>query len=208
MTVSGRSKDTTKAIADSKALLGVESLNKWRKEYTPKFVDFPFTKPGATFEDHLDVVRSVKPKLTVAPDIEKGRDPEEVYAQADKLNRHADAVVVVPKEVPPEHVPDRFRVGLPAADYGSDAPWLLWQYRAAEPVHVLGGGPATQLQVAEYVEVASVDTATLGKAARFGWYKDGYRDDAPDRWDYKTRLEYSLTNYVRQWSKQLHTNNS
>jgi len=198
MTVTGKSKDTTEAITNSAARLGVESSKIWISEYTPRFVDFPFTDPDITFNDHLEVVRQVEPALTVAPDIENGRDPSDVYAKADQLAEHADAVVIVPKDVHPSDVPARFRLGVALADYGSAAPWSLWDYRDAGPVHLLGGGPARQLRVRNYLPVGSVDTATLGKRCRFGIW-DGKAKDAPDGWDFRMRLEDSLNNYAEAW---------
>lgn len=199
MTVQGRSEDTTKAIVGSDAYLGVESSHEWLSQYTPEFVDFPFTDPDATFSDHLSVVREVEPALTVAPDIEKGRALSDVVATADVLNAHADTVVVVPKSVHPSTVPERFRVGVPLADYGSGAPWAAWDYQDCGPVHLLGGGPARQLTTAKCIPVASVDTATLGKTSRFGYW-DGGSTDAPDGWDYRRRLYESLNNYADVWA--------
>lgn len=199
MTVQGRSQDTTKAIDESMARLGVESSNEWVDGYTPKFIDFPFTDPDATFKDHLTVVRETSPALTVAPDIEKGRTLDEVIRKADKLLEYSDAVIVVPKDVHPSTVPNRFRVGVTAADFGSSAPWTVWDYRDCAPVHILGGGPSRQLEIGHYLTVASVDTATLGKACRFGYW-DGVSSDAPDEWDYRRRLRESLNNYYDAWN--------
>jgi len=108
-------------------------------------------------------------------------------------------VIVVPKTVRPERVPDRFRVGVPLANYGSGAPWLLSDYRDCGGVHLLGGPPKRQLRAREYLPVASVDTATLGQRCRFGLWDDG-ATDAPDGWDYRRRLRESLDNYVAAWN--------
>jgi len=198
MTVAGRQKDTTEAIANSSAALGVESSKPWIDGYTPAFVDYPFTDPSATFESHLAVVKTTRPAVTVAPDIEKGRDPMDVYAKADRLEEHAETVVIVPKDVHPSTVPDRFRVGIPLADFGSGAPWGIWDYANVGPVHLLGGGPARQITTGNHVSVASVDTSALGKLARFGLW-NGKSMDAPDGWSYRMRLEDSLNNYAEAW---------
>lgn len=202
MTVDGRSRDTTLAIRDSKALFGVESTKNYlRNLATPEFVDFPFTDPDATFADHLAVVRAVEPMLTVAPDIEKGRTLEQVTRQADRLLQYADAVIVVPKDVHPTTVPDRFRVGVTAQDkFGTNAPWSTWAYTNAQPVHILGGPPGRQLEIGKHLRVASVDTSTLNQRARYGMW-DGGAVDAPDRWDYRRRLKESLDNYHDAWNE-------
>jgi len=202
MTVQGRSKDTTRAISKSDARLGVESSHDWIDSHGPQFIDFPFTADDATFQDHLAVVRETRPTLAVAPDIEKDRDSQAVYEQADRLAQYVTAerggVIVVPKSVHPSTVPDRFRVGVPLADFGSGAPWGVWDYQDCGPVHLLGGGPARQLTVRNHVSVASVDTATLGKRCRFGMW-DGKSVDAPNGWDYERRLKESLNNYAAVW---------
>jgi len=201
MTVQGRSQDTTEAIAESSARLGVESGHNWIESYTPRFVDFPFTDPEATFSDHLEVVQQVRPEVAVAPDIEKGRTLGEVVEKADRLLQYSESVIVVPKSVHPREVPGRFRVGVPLADFGSGAPWSNWAYRDCREVHLLGGGPARQRKTAKCMAapIASVDTATLGKCSRFGYW-DGVSTDAPEGWDYKRRLTESLNNYADVWA--------
>lgn len=199
MTVEGRSEDTTAAIVNSRARLGVESTNDWIRDHTPRFVDFPFTDPDATFADHLEVVRETDPEVAVAPDVEKGRTLAEVVDKADRLLQYSQSVIVVPKSVHPSEVPDRFRVGVPLADYGSGAPWSVWDYRGCGPVHLLGGGPNRQLTAGDHLIVASVDTASLGKACRFGLW-DGTSQDAPDGWDFRQRLRVSLDNYADVWA--------
>lgn len=202
MTVQGRSKETTRAIAKSRARLGVESTNDWLPAYTPRFIDFPFTNPDATFDDHMSVVRNTNPEVAVAPDVERGRALEDVVAKADKLLAHADTVVVVPKSVHPSRVPDRFRVGVPLANFGSGAPFGVWDYTECDEVHLLGGPPGRQLTVADHIpsEVASVDTATLGQRCRFGMWDRG-AVHAPDAWGYEKRLQKSLSNYATMWSE-------
>lgn len=202
MTVEGRSKDTTAAIASSNARLGVESSNDWLRGYCPRFIDFPFTDPDASFEGHLDVVRATAPEVAVAPDIEGGRTLEGVVDKADRLLRYSKSVIVVPKSVHPSEVPDRFRVGVPLADYGSGAPWTLFEYRDCHEVHLLGGGPKRQLNARRMLPegvVASLDTASLGKTSRYGYWDSG-SCDAPSGWDFRRRLRESLDNYARVWA--------
>lgn len=202
MTVQGRQKDTTEAIVGSAATLGVESSYHWIEDYTPEFVDYPFTDPDATFSDHLEVVRETQPTVAVAPDIEKGRTLAEVESKADRLAEYADEVVVVPKTVHPSEVPGRFRVGVPLADFGSGAPWSAWDYYDCGELHLLGGGPARQREADAHLPegaVESIDTASLGKLSRYGYWDDGTRD-APGEWDYRRRLRASLDNYARTWT--------
>lgn len=198
MTVDGRQQDTTAAIRASDAHLGATSDTPTL--HPPAFVDFPFTNPDATFADHLVRVRTVEPRLAVAPDIENGRTPETVIEQADQLARHAETVIIVPKSVHPSRVPDRFRVGVPLASFGSGAPWSTWDYRHCRSVHLLGGGPTRQHHAAACLSgVDSLDTSALGKLCRFGYWDSGTLD-APEDWDYRRRLRESLDNYVASWT--------
>jgi hypothetical protein len=124
-----------------------------------------------------------------------------VVQKGDRLlDAGADAVVIVPKTVRPQQVPERFRVGVPAADFGSGAPWGVWHYRQCGPVHILGGPPSRQLEIGRHLRVASVDTATLGKRCRFGtWDRNEGAVDAPDGWDYRRRLRHALNEYAARW---------
>ncbi len=199
MTTQG-GEDTTEAVSESGAFLGVESslVHRVPGGATIHFLDYPFTDPDATFSDHRDTVQEHRPALTVAPDVERGRTLSEVIEQADKLSAHAGAVIIVPKSVHPSEVPDRFRVGVPAANYGTSGPWTTWDYRDCGPVHILGGPPSRQLEIGQHLPVASVDTATLGQRCRFGMW-DGGAVHAPDGMDYKQRLRASLDNYASVW---------
>ena len=194
MTIAG-SGDTANAIRESDAHIGIESSKTWSFETSPHFVDFPFTDADATFQDHLDAVKTLSPNLTVAPDIESGRDVSEVTEQADRLLQHADDVILVPKDCHPREIPNRFRVGLTIGSFGSMAPWGIWEYRECESIHLLGGTPTQQLSVIDHgLNIDSMDSYTLGVRAKYGMW-DGKAVDAPDGWDYERRLRESLNNY-------------
>jgi len=161
----------------------------------PHFLDYPFTKPNITFSDHLAAAKRLNPKIAVAPDIEKGLSLEKGIQQADLLLNHAEVVVVVPKSVHPTKVPDRFRIGLTMANFGSNAPWLLWDYRNSTSVHILGGSPHRQLIAIDHgLNVDSLDSFSLGVQAQFGMW-DKKCTDAPNGWDYSRRLIESINNY-------------
>jgi len=161
----------------------------------PYFLDFPFTVPDFTFEDHLAAAERFKPHITVAPDVEKGLSLDEAIYQADLLLDHSDVVIMVPKDVHPVDIPSRFRVGLTMANMGSSAPWLLWDYRNCESIHVLGGGPHRQLIALEHgLAVDSMDSTSLGIYAMYGVW-DLKSKDAPDAWDYSRSLTESVNNY-------------
>lgn len=200
-------RETSETIVDSAARLGYESdQQRPPAQYPVHFVDFPFTDEGASFQDHLDVVEREQPEIAVAPDVEGDRDPDAVFHQADELANHADVVVVVPKSIHPEDVPDRYRVGVPLADYGSDAPWQLPEYADAGDLHLLGGSPTVQMEASKFLRnVASLDGASVFKGAEMGniWAPKPDRNWHPTgdlQAGYYDRVGRSLDNVVRAWA--------
>lgn len=195
-------------IEQSPALLGYETARQRPpRRHAVEFCDYPFSRESATFADHLEAVEREQPRLAVAPDVEAGRDPATVYAQADELAKHAQTVVVVPKDVHPGEVPDRFRVGVPLASFGSDAGWQWGEYeRAGEHagLHLLGGTPHEQLDFAQRVDgVRSVDGAGVFKGAQMGnvWAPSRSRRWHPtgDQMGYYERVSASLANVAEAW---------
>lgn len=204
-------KETTAVIAKSEAHLGYES-NQTRppEKYDIDFVDFPFTDEDATFEDHLEAVKRETPRFTVAPDVES-RDLETVIDMADQLRQYVtEAVIVVPKDTHPKHIPDRFRVGVPLANYGSDAPWKWDEFGEADELHLLGGAPQKQLAFAKRVgNVESIDGATFVKSAKWGdvWcpHKSRYwHETGNEQMDYYERISASIHNIHEAWKADIH----
>ena len=194
MTIKSRG-DTAQAIMETNARIGIEASNIWPFDFSPYMVDFPFTDPNAGFDEHLQKVKQLRPKLTVAPDIEKGRKLDQVIRMGNKLLQHTDDVILVPKSCHPSNIPDRFRVGLALDNFGTGSPYSVWDYRYCESVHILGGSPKLQLQVIQHLDnVKSVDSYTLGIRSRYGMWDNG-SVDAPDDMDYKERLKQSIINY-------------
>lgn len=184
------------------ALIGFNSSETPPPEKIPvDFIDWPFLEESFEFQDHLDVVKQHNPKYAVAPDIRNDEEFDSAISKASELNRHAKTVIVVPKGVKPKRVPSRFRVGLPAQDRFGGVPWPVWDYRNCSSVHILGGSPTRQNELAHYVSVDSVDTASPLKAARFGdvwdggWNEEGY--------NYYDRIERSMGNLVKEWNERV-----
>lgn len=193
MTISNAG-DTAQAILQSPARIGIESSKEWPYDFPPYFLDFPFTDPAAGFDEHLKAVKEYSPKLTVAPDVEKGRKLDRVIRMGNKLLQHSENVILVPKSCHPSNIPDRFRVGLPLANFGSGTPYGIWDYKDCRSVHILGGSPNIQLKIISHLgNVDSVDSYTLGMRAQYGAW-DGKAIDAKDM-NYKSRLKLSLNNY-------------
>lgn len=157
-------------------------------------------KTARVGKDHLAVVEREEPRYAVAPDVTDGLSLEDAIGYADKLARFAETVIVVPKAVRPCDVPDRFRVGLPAQERFGGTPWPLWEYTRVPSVHVLGGSPTKQLDIADYVaNIESVDTASPIKAAQFGsvWSVDGWQDAGINYYD---RITRSMNGLLKTWN--------
>lgn len=194
------------------------------------FLDWPFDKPYQNWwNKHLARVRRNRPKIVVAPDIQEGTSPESVYEKGDRLlERGAEVVVVVPKDIRPSEVPDKFRVGLPFAKrFGaggvsfSDRLWqddsgqqatltgdvvrpdhnVLDDFFNVGDVHVLGGAPHDQLRLRKFpIDIQSLDTSRPWTYASRG-RRVWFREGQivwPDL-DAYDALEASIRNVMRAW---------
>jgi len=197
MTISCKN-ELANAIIESLAKIGYPS-HKTNIDIQPYFLDYPFTIEGANFDDHLKEVKRHRPKIAVSPDIEKGLSLKDAVAQADELLDYAENVILVPKTVKPEKIPSRFRVGLTLANFGTSAPWWIWDYLNCDSVHLLGGSPNRQISAINHgVNVDSLDTSTLSIICKYGIWKNGKTVDSPEDWDYAKRIQESLNNYVEK----------
>lgn len=160
------------------------------------FIDWPFLDDDPCYETHLRTVARERPHYAVAPDAD-GRPLDRVLELADDLDRYAETVIVVPKDVPATEIPERFRVGIPAQEQFGGVPRPMWEYQQLDrPVHILGGSPNKRAKLGNYVEVGSWDSTSICRASNWGDLWDG------DRWDetganWYTRIERSVNALVR-----------
>jgi hypothetical protein len=198
------SRDLSRAAFRGGALIGYESGNgRPPNEIPVEFIDWPFLKDDVSFEDHLETVKRERPLLAVAPDIEDESEVNETISKADQLAEYAEIVIVVPKAVKPSEIPDRFRVGIPAQERFGGVPWPLWEYLGCGDVHILGGSPKKQREISNYLEeVASVDSASAAKAAKFGsvWMGDSWKTLNTNYYD---RIEKSMKNSLKMWNSEI-----
>lgn len=123
---------------------------------------------------HLTFVREHRPALAVAPDLLDRGALLTTLRYAETLAAHAERVIVVPKyagamaDIPRE---PWLVIGysVPTKYGGADAT-LLWEM-TGWPVHLLGGSPRAQLDLARYLTVVSLDgNAHQGAARRGVWW--------------------------------------
>lgn len=194
--------DMPRAAYRGGVYIGINSSQERPPDNIPvDFVDWPFLEDDFVFEAHLDVVKREQPKYAVAPDISNAENFDSRICKADLLNRHAEIVIVVPKAVKPDRVPNRFRVGLPAQDRFGGVPWPIWEYRNCNTVHILGGSPNRQKELQHYANVGSIDTASPLKAATFGNVWDGKWTE--DGFNYYDRIERSMLNLKKEWNEEI-----
>jgi len=198
--------DVATAAAQAGALIGFESHKQRPPESFPiDFVDWPYfdeeDEQAVSFVRHLLVVEQEKPKYAVAPDVNGERSFERTLTMADELAKHAETVIVVPKAVKPERVPDRFRVGIPFRDDFEGLPWPVWEYRGVGPVHILGGHPDRQLELVTRLDadIGSIDTAHPTMKANWGnvWTRNGYTQK---EYGYYRTVKKSFNNLLLAWS--------
>lgn len=134
-------------------------------------VDLDWKAPD--LERHAAAVREHRPLLAVAPDVLDVSDLPATLRYAERLAQDAAHVIVVPKcggvieRLPREpwlvlgySVPTR---------YGGADGVLVWEF-SGWPVHLLGGSPQAQLNLAAYVDVFSADGNAHQRAASHGVY--------------------------------------
>jgi hypothetical protein len=167
--------DLTAYAGDHGFLRGAR-LDKERRYYDQDvrvdFLDMEWEDPDP---DHLiDAAERHRPKYAVAGDYLRDQDnAAAVHERADRLREFVENVIVVPKSPGDlDRVPEWCVVGysVPTEYGGTDIP--LRAYRdITQPIHVLGGTPHRQLEVAGRLwldSICSMDGNSIHKAATIG----------------------------------------
>ena len=155
------------------------------------------------FETHLAAAAQVRPRLTVARDVEQVGDLGSILKEAAELSRHAEQVIVVPKDLALE---DRLESAIPAEFMlGYSVPTRYGGTRInpaafTRPVHLLGGRPDVQRRLAELMPVVSLDCNRFTLDARFGDYFDGETFRPHPEGGYEACLRASLRNMNVLWA--------
>jgi hypothetical protein len=211
MTVIG-GEDATAAVERSAGLVGYEASRTEPPTDAVEFVDFPFTADSLDLDGKIKAVEAAvekhQPRIAVGPDIEGDMTVSMAAKVGDRLlDLGADHVVLTPKDVPPASVPERFRVGFPAAAFGSGSRYGIRDYAAVDGdgIHILGGVPQDQIEAAGYgLDVESVDGSAVETAAK---NYDIWNPNGPNWWVYAgagsdlyERIEQSLDNISWAWA--------
>lgn len=164
------------------------------------FLDIDWT--SYNFGRHLSAAKATRPMMTVARDVERASDLNRIVDQARELSLYADFVVIVPKarkfRAGFEHlIPPQFILGYSVPSrYGGTtlSPELF-----TRPVHLLGGRPDVQRQLADRMNVVSVDGNRFTLDAAFGDFFDGKRFRPHPVGGYDRCLTDSVKNIDRLW---------
>ena len=155
------------------------------------------------FEKHLEAVKKLKPKYTVAKDWEIAGDLQNLLKQADILSKYSENVIIVPKvdslkEKMLNLIPEQFMLGYSVpTKYGGTT--IEPEYFNGRSVHLLGGRPEKQRELGKVLNVKSIDGNRFTLDAGFGDYFDGKKFRPHPVGGYKLCLEDSIININKIW---------
>ncbi len=158
-----------------------------------------------SFERHLAAVKAVRPLITVARDLTSITDTPRLLAEIDLLRHYAKYVVVVPKTQRFASVRAHFKrrgnilgYSVPTGYGGTTVPM---SHFANHDVHLLGGRPLAQFQLARKLCVMSFDCNSITIDAAFGKYFDGKRYIKSARSGYMRCIARSLQGVNELWDR-------
>jgi hypothetical protein len=162
------------------------------------------------FKRHLDAVKLTRPLLTVARDVEERHQLGKILDQAAELLNWSRDVVVVPKdprlaECLSEVIPPTFLLGYSVPTrYGSTS--IPTSSFGRRPVHLLGGRPDVQFELAKTLNVFSLDGNRFTLDAHYGDYFDGQRFTPHPEGGYYECIRASLRSINRLWKRRAREN--
>jgi hypothetical protein len=203
-----------KIVTHSKTVLSIAKKHNWfiGARYTNlrdvatfdkvHFIDIDWK--NYDFEKHYQAVKLLKPKYTVAKDWEKANELKSLLKQANTLARHSELVIIVPKvnnlkKKMLKLIPEDFMLGysVPTKYGGTD---IETKYFGGRPVHLLGGRPEKQRELAKELNVRSIDCNRFTLDARYGDYFTGKTFKPHPEGGYKRCLEDSIKNINEIWN--------
>jgi len=155
------------------------------------------------YKKHIEALKKCKPKYTVAKDWERAKDLKSVLKQAENLSDYSENVIIVPKvesmkELLFNLIPAKFMLGYSVpTKYGGTT--IEPKYFDGRPVHLLGGRPEKQRDLAKQLNVRSIDCNRFTLDARYGDFFDGTNFKPHPIGGYKTCLEDSIKNINKIW---------
>jgi hypothetical protein len=155
------------------------------------------------FEAHLSAARSTRPILTVARDVDSITLLSRTLDQAEHLAAFATSVIIVPKSLGLASslealVPPKFVLGYSVPSrYGGTR---IAPARFKRRVHLLGGRPDVQRELAKVMNVVSFDCNRFTLDASYGDYFDGDTFRPHPHGGYEQCLKASIVNINKLWA--------
>jgi hypothetical protein len=154
------------------------------------------------FKSHLRTVMQLRPLLTVARDIVNLKKLDLILTEAEILSKYCKKVILVPKDKKMakivEHLPDQYLLGYSVPTrYGSTS--IDPKYFADRKVHLLGGRPSKQRDLANDLNVYSLDCNSFTIDASFGKYFNGSKYVLSPELDYYQRIKKSMHGLKKMW---------
>lgn len=154
------------------------------------FADQDWKKPNRAA--YMRALEKHRPHMATVLDLEQDDQLGEVLSWAEEAAQWVRVVMIIPKvfgiipRLPPRIGGADVRLGysVPTRFGGTELP--VWEF-TGWPVHLLGGSPNAQMELAHYMDVVSADgNMAMKAAARFcnywtpdGWRGTGAMQDAP-----------------------------
>lgn len=140
------------------------------------FADQDFKRPR--YADYIVALRRHRPFMASVLDIEERRRMEEYMMRAEEISRYCSVVMLIPKvvgiiqELPREICGKPVRLGYSVKTKfgGTAVPISEFQ---DWPIHLLGGSPKKQFQLAREMNVVSADGNYAQKMSLFNEFWDG-----------------------------------
>ena len=176
----------------------LRDVKKYDKLY---FLDIDWKKYN--YRKHLEVAKETHPMITVARDIMELGDLTQILKEASELSLYAEKVIIVPKDEKlapylPDIIPDNFLLGFSVpTNYGGTS--LKMECFSSRKVHLLGGHPAKQRILGNFLNIFSLDCNRITLDAKYGDYFDGVTFRPHNLGGYDLCLKDSLSNVNKIW---------
>jgi hypothetical protein len=154
------------------------------------------------FHRHIEIAALHKPRVTIARDVECIFQLDTILREAEKLFEYCSHVAIVPKDPSlngrlHELIPKEYILGysVPSRYGGTKVSMDSFD----RPVHLLGGRPDTQRNIANFLKVFSLDCNRFTFDAQFGDYFDGETFRPHPIGGYDKCLHDSVSNINKLW---------
>ncbi len=156
-----------------------------------------------SFKRHIQAAKQTRPLITVARDVNRAQDLNEILDEAYALLEFAKVVVLVPKDPMlanqlTQSIPPCFFLGYSVpTKYGQTS--IDPKHFGDRPVHLLGGRPDVQRKLADRMNVYSFDCNRFTLDACYGDYFDGDKFRPHPTGGYLRCIRDSLRNVNVLW---------